>query len=88
MTLTQVVVLSVLGYATYQFFWPSRAAINPEDVLMQNPTMIPTGTIQNMVDTPAKRAEVDAGIAQFEYDMQHGQLKVPGSDRLSGAQYF
>jgi hypothetical protein len=60
MTLTQIATLSVLGYVTYKFFYPSRAAIDPEDVLSINPIIVPTGTIPAIMNTPEKRAEGDA----------------------------
>lgn len=88
MTLTKLVVYSVLGYSVYQFFWPSRLAIDPEDVLMQNPTIIPTGTIPQIVNTPEKRAEVEAGITQYQWEIQHGAMRIPGTNQLAGAQYY
>jgi hypothetical protein len=88
MTLTQIATLSVLGYVTYKFFYPSRAAIDPEDVLSINPIIVPTGTIPQIVNTPEKRAEVDAGIVQYQWEIQHGAMRVPGTNRLAGAQYY
>ena len=87
MTLTQIAVVSALGYVTYQWFWPSRLPITPEDVLMQNPTMIPSGTIPSFMNTPERRKEVEAGIVKFNWDLTHGQLRGPNG-KLSGVQYY
>jgi hypothetical protein len=67
------------------FSQPRRPTVTPhEDVLMQNPTIIPTQIIPGM---SSQNPEVAAGIEKYQQQLTSGTLR-DSSGRIAGGQFW
>jgi len=84
-TLTQALLAATAAFVAYQLLTKERSSpFVPEDVLMQNPTIIPTQIIPGM---SSQNPEVAAGIERYQQELTSGKLR-DSSGRIAGGQFW